>query len=76
MSTFELCLPAMVVGVYEAGADDLVGTVDDFGTFGRSDVVCNPYNLSIIDQEVCGSWDDMILCVVYEESAVLEEDGV
>lgn len=76
MTTFELCLPAMVMGVYEAWADDLVGAVNDFSVFGIFDVIRNLYDLPILDQKARGSRNNVIVCVMYKECAVLEEDSV
>jgi hypothetical protein len=74
MSTFELCLPAMSMGVDEPRADNLIGAVEYFNSFGCRNVLRDPYDPTMLDQNVGLSGDDVILRVVDEGDTIFQED--
>ncbi|OAG00858.1 uncharacterized protein CC84DRAFT_267945 [Paraphaeosphaeria sporulosa] len=76
MSSLQLRLPSMVMGVNEPGADDLIRTIDNLGSDGRCNGFRNPHNLSVLYEDVCFGWHDLVICVVDKSSSVLENDAL
>jgi hypothetical protein len=74
MPAFELRLPAMVVGVNEAGTYDLVGAINDFAIVRRFNVMRNFQDLSLLNQEIGRSWDDVAVCIMDENGTILQKD--
>jgi hypothetical protein len=60
----ELSLPAMMMGVDKTGANQLVGAVDDLGILRGLNVVRNPHDFAILNQEAGSGWRYVVVIVV------------
>ena len=74
VSSFELCLPAMVMCVYKAGADNLVRAINYFCSFGGFNIWPNLGNRPTFDQNMCSRRHDVVLRVVDKNQTVLEQN--
>lgn len=77
MPALQLRLPDVVMAVDEAGTDDLVCAVDNFGVGVRGDGFADFGDRCASNEEV-GMVKDLYIVsmVVNEEDAVLEENGM
>lgn len=64
----------MMMGIDKARADDLVGTIDDFSSIWRVDILRNLDNLAILNQNATNGRLDVMVVTVNEECAILKKN--
>ena len=70
VAAFQLHEPEVVVCVDHAWGDELVGTVDNLGVFGRVDVLGYGGDFVALDEDVRGVQDrDFVVGLVFEDGA-------
>jgi hypothetical protein len=75
MSTLQLSLPAMMMSIDEARTDELVGTIDDLDILRGFNILRNRHDLAALNQKAGSSWGDVVVIVMKEERAILENDA-